>query len=99
MDSQLVEDPVDRIDRDGEATVVYLTGELDLLVSQGLQRLLDTECEQNPRRLCLDLTGVDFLDFWRTPTGLRPHAQAARRRERSPRARQLHAGDPPTALA
>jgi anti-sigma B factor antagonist len=59
---QVVEEPVDRIDRDGDSTVVYLTGELDLLVSPDLQRLLDTECERNPRRLCLDLTGVDFLD-------------------------------------
>ena len=58
----LLEEPVDRIDRDGESTVVYLTGELDLLMSPRLQRLLDTECEQHPRRLCLDLTGVDFLD-------------------------------------
>ena len=58
----VLEELVDRIDRDGESTVVYLTGELDLLISPRLQRLLDTECEQNPRRLCLDLTGVDFLD-------------------------------------
>ena len=58
----VVEELVDRIDRDGESTVVYLTGELDLLMSPDLQKLLDTECERNPRRLCLDLTGVDFLD-------------------------------------
>jgi anti-sigma B factor antagonist len=59
---QLVEALVDRIDRDGESTVVYLNGELDLLTSPGLQELLDAECERRPRRLRLDLTGVDFLD-------------------------------------
>ena len=53
---------VDRIDRDGEATVVHLTGELDLLTAPGLQELLDGECERRPRRLRLDLAGVDFLD-------------------------------------
>ena len=59
---QLVEALVDRIDRDGESTVVYLNGELDLLTSPGLQELLDAECERRPRRLRLDLAGVDFLD-------------------------------------
>ena len=59
---QVVEELVDRIDRDGESTLVYLTGELDLLTSPDLQKLLDTECERGPRRLRLDLTGVDFLD-------------------------------------
>ena len=59
---QVVEELVERIDRNDESTVVYLTGELDLLMSPSLQRLLDTECERNPRRLSLDLTGVDFLD-------------------------------------
>lgn len=58
----VLEEPVLRIDRNGESTIVYLTGELDLLVSPDLQRLLDTECEQSPRRLRLDLTDVDFLD-------------------------------------
>ena len=57
-----LEAPVNRIDRDGEATVVYLSGELDLPMSPGLQKLLDAECERNPRRLRLDLTGVDVLD-------------------------------------
>lgn len=58
----LLEELVDRIDRDNGSTIVYLTGELDLLMSPGLQKLLDAECERNPRRLRLDLTGVDFLD-------------------------------------
>ena len=31
-------------------------------MSPDLQKLLDAECERNPRRLRLDLTGVDFLD-------------------------------------
>ena len=44
---------VDRIDRDSEATVVYLSGELDLPMSPGLRKLLDAECERNPRRLRL----------------------------------------------
>ena len=39
----VVEALVDRIDRDGESTVVYLTGELDLLASPDLQTLLETE--------------------------------------------------------
>ena len=59
---RFLEDPVERIDRDGDSTVVYLTGELDLQMAPGLQRVLDTECERNPRRLCLDLAGIDFLD-------------------------------------
>ena len=59
---RVLEDPVERIDRDGDSTVVYLTGELDLLAARGLQRVLDSECERNPRRLCLDLAGVEFLD-------------------------------------
>jgi anti-anti-sigma factor len=58
----VLEAVVDRIDRDGESTVVYLAGELDLVVAPGLQRLLETECERSPRRLSLDLTAVDFLD-------------------------------------
>ncbi len=58
----VLEAVVDRIDRDGESTVVYLAGEVDLVVAQGLQRLLETECERSPRRLSLDLTAVDFLD-------------------------------------
>ena len=57
-----LEGVVDRIDRDRDATIVYLAGELDLLVSPGLQELLDAECERNPRRLSVDLTAVDFLD-------------------------------------
>jgi anti-sigma B factor antagonist len=58
----VLEDVVDRIDRDGESTIVHLAGELDLLVSPGLQKALDTECDGNPRRLCLDVSAVDFLD-------------------------------------
>ena len=58
----VLEELVDRIDRNGESTIVYLAGELDLLVSPDLQKVLDTECERSPRRLSLDLSAVDFLD-------------------------------------
>jgi anti-sigma B factor antagonist len=62
LGQSVVEEVVDRIDRGGESTIVYLAGELDLLVSPGLQKTLETECDRSPRRLCLDLSAVDFLD-------------------------------------
>ena len=68
---------VDRIDRNGDSTIVYLAGELDLLVSPDLQKLLDTECQRNPRRLCLDLAAVDFLDSSALHVFVHTHKQLA----------------------
>ena len=93
----VLEEPVLRIDRNGESTIVYLTGELDLLVSPDLQRLLDTECEQSPRRLRLDLTVS--TSSTPQPYGCSSTRTSGSPAKCSPRARQLHAGDPPTALA
>jgi anti-sigma B factor antagonist len=50
-----------------DATVLVLSGELDIASAPGLERVLDEFGASIPRRLVIDLTDVTFMDS----TGLR----------------------------
>jgi anti-sigma B factor antagonist len=56
------EDPVAGIDRNGDATVVHLAGELDLYNAQTVREALLAACEESPQRLVVDLSEVNFID-------------------------------------
>lgn len=58
----LREPAVAGVERDGGATVVKLSGELDLYNAQELRQALLEECAQQPERLVVDLSDVIFLD-------------------------------------
>ena len=56
-------DPVAGVDRDGNnSVVVHLVGELDLYNAHLVREALLACCEEEPGRLVVDLSGVDFLD-------------------------------------
>lgn len=56
------EDPVAGVDRNEGATVVRLTGELDLYNAQAVREALIAACEESPDRLVVDLSAVNFID-------------------------------------
>jgi anti-sigma B factor antagonist len=56
------EDPIAGIDRNGEATVVHLAGELDLYNAQTVREALLAACAESPQRLVVDLAAVNFID-------------------------------------
>ena len=58
----LREDPVSRIDRDGDAVVVRLAGELDLYNAPAVRTALLDAADGAPARLVVDLTDVRFID-------------------------------------
>jgi anti-sigma B factor antagonist len=74
---QPVFDLVERIDRGGDSTIVYLAGELDSHSSSELRTLLEDESARNPRRLCVDMTAVDFLDSSALRVFVHVHKQLA----------------------
>ena len=56
------EHPVAGIDRDGRAVVVRLQGELDLYNAPDVRGALLDSCAEEPARLVVDLTDVEFVD-------------------------------------
>jgi anti-sigma B factor antagonist len=58
----LREDPVAGIERSGDATVVTLTGELDLYNAAVVREALLECCAETPDRLIVDLSDVKFID-------------------------------------
>jgi anti-sigma B factor antagonist len=54
--------PVQEIARNGDAVVVRLAGELDLYNSQTVRDALAEAVAEEPKRLVVDLGGVEFLD-------------------------------------
>ncbi len=58
----LREPPVRGVEPVGDAVVVHLAGELDLYNAEELRTALAQEMKSGPRRVILDLAGVDFLD-------------------------------------
>jgi len=47
---------------DGDATLVTITGELDLATVGGVERELDPLLQSPPDRVVFDLAGVSFMD-------------------------------------
>jgi anti-sigma B factor antagonist len=58
----LREPPVAGVDRQGEAVVVRLRGELDLYNAHQVREALLRECESGPERIVVDLSDVVFID-------------------------------------
>ncbi len=56
------EDPVAGIDRQNGATIVRLSGELDLYNAHTVREALIGCTEESPDRLVVDLSGVNFID-------------------------------------
>jgi anti-sigma B factor antagonist len=56
------EDPVAGIDRNDGATVVHLSGELDLYNAHAVRETLLACAEESPQRLVVDLSEVNFID-------------------------------------
>jgi anti-anti-sigma factor len=56
------EDPVSGIERNGDAVVVHLAGELDLYNAHEVREALLGCTEQSPERLVVDLAEVKFID-------------------------------------
>ncbi|MES1248713.1 MAG: STAS domain-containing protein [Actinomycetota bacterium] len=56
------EDPVAGIDRNGDATIVHLAGELDLYNAHEVREALVTCTSETPQRLVVDLAEVKFVD-------------------------------------
>jgi len=50
------------IRRENGATTIVLRGDLDLLTIPEVRRITELECDPVPRRLTLDLAGVEFVD-------------------------------------
>ncbi|MDG3010790.1 STAS domain-containing protein [Rhodococcus sp. D2-41] len=46
---------------DGEARVVALSGEIDIVAAPGLQRDIEAVLADRPRRIVIDLSAVTFL--------------------------------------
>lgn len=61
-ESRLSEHPVGGIDRRNGATVVRLVGELDLYNAPEVREALLQLCGEQPQRLVIDLTDVEFVD-------------------------------------
>jgi anti-sigma B factor antagonist len=56
------ENPVVGVERNGDAVVVALKGELDLYNADAVRASLLECCEQEPGRLVVDLAAVTFVD-------------------------------------
>jgi anti-sigma B factor antagonist len=54
--------PVAVVEQDGSATVVRLTGELDLYNAHEVRRALFAAAAESPERLVVDLSDVRFID-------------------------------------
>jgi anti-sigma B factor antagonist len=58
----LREPPVAGVDRNGDAVVVRLSGELDLYNAHEVRDALLEEASKSPERLVVELSGVTFVD-------------------------------------
>jgi anti-sigma B factor antagonist len=58
----LREPPVAGVERNGEAVVVRLAGELDLYNAHEVRETLFQECQQEPERVVVELSQVKFID-------------------------------------
>ena len=58
----LREPPVTGVERNGDAVVVSLAGELDLYNAETVRTVLLEECARNPGRIVIDLSRVEFID-------------------------------------
>jgi anti-sigma B factor antagonist len=58
----LREPPVAGVERNGEAVVVRLAGELDLYNAHEVREALFQECQQEPERVVVELSQVRFID-------------------------------------
>ena len=58
----LREPPVAGVDRDGDAVVVRLTGELDLYNAPDVREALLGEIARGPERVIVELSQVEFID-------------------------------------
>jgi anti-anti-sigma factor len=54
--------PVPSVERNGEACVVRLAGELDLYNASGVREALFEACADGPGRVIVDLSDVEFID-------------------------------------
>ncbi len=62
VDEGLREPPVTGVERNGQAVVVRLAGELDLYNAHEVRVALLEECARGPERLVVDLSQVKFID-------------------------------------
>jgi anti-sigma B factor antagonist len=58
----LREPPVSGVERNGEAVVVRLAGELDLYNAHDVRDVLLEECAREPERVVVELSRVKFID-------------------------------------
>jgi anti-sigma B factor antagonist len=58
----LRKDPVMRVEKQGDACVVSLGGELDLYNAEHVRDALAQACADSPERVVVDLGEVDFMD-------------------------------------
>ena len=58
----LREPPVAGVERNGDAVVVTLAGELDLYNAEAVRNVLIEECARKPERVIIDLSRVEFID-------------------------------------
>ena len=61
-ESTLNEHPVAGVERRNGATVIHLVGELDLYNAPKVRAALLELCTEQPERLIVDLSEVDFVD-------------------------------------
>ena len=58
----LREPPVTGVERNGNAVVIRLAGELDLYNAETVRSVLLEECALAPERVVIDLSRVEFID-------------------------------------
>jgi anti-sigma B factor antagonist len=58
----LREPPVSGVERNGDAVVVSLAGELDLYNAEAVRVVLLEECARKPGRVVVDLSRVELID-------------------------------------
>jgi anti-sigma B factor antagonist len=58
----LRKEPVLHVDKQGDACVVRLGGELDLYNAPQVREALGDACADSPERIVVDLSQVDFID-------------------------------------
>ncbi len=72
--------PVAVVERDGDATVVTLAGELDLYNAHEVRRALFAAAAESPERLVVDLSHVRFIDSTALGVLVEARRQLANRR-------------------
>ena len=58
----LRKEPVLAVEKQGDACVVKLAGELDLYNAPQVRRALTDACADSPNRIVVDLSDVEFID-------------------------------------